>query len=91
MQLPNLSVLALATVLAFGDTALAAGSCSKETNDLYQTYTVRATGVGSGKISAVCGGLWSNLRRFGSCTVTGPFCGSSSANANKLKWKFNVP
>ncbi|KAH6838556.1 hypothetical protein B0I37DRAFT_409106 [Chaetomium sp. MPI-CAGE-AT-0009] len=86
MQLPSFSVFALATVAAFGDTALAA-TCHGIHGGVFIGYIVEASGVPD--IPGVCGGLWDNLRRFGSCAVSRPSCGADS-NGNLL-WEFSVP
>jgi hypothetical protein len=86
MQLPSLSVFALATVAAFSGTA-AAASCDITYYFTHLDYTAKASGVSN--IPGVCGGLWSNLKRFGSCTVTRPSCGADSKG--DLVWKFSVP
>lgn len=86
MKLPSLSVLALATVAAFGDMASAA-TCAPLYYRTHITYRAEAAGVSN--IPGVCGGLWSNLGRFGSCTVTNAWCGADSNG--DLLWEFSVP
>jgi hypothetical protein len=86
MQLPSLSVLILATVTAFGDTASASAKGTQGTGAAFHKYTVKANGVPN--IPGVCGGLWSNLKRFGSCTVTRAWC---EGTKGKLVWELWVP
>jgi hypothetical protein len=85
MQLPSLSVLALATVAAFGDTASAA-TCIQTMLATHIVYTVVATEVSNGP--GVCGGLWSNLRRFGLCSASETSC--EADDRGRLVWKFTV-
>jgi hypothetical protein len=86
MQFPSLSVLALATVAAFGDTASAAAHCTQTHYQTHLTYRVVADGVSN--IPGVCGGLWSNLKRFGLCSATYTSCGADSLG--RLVWEFEV-
>ncbi|KAH6843225.1 hypothetical protein B0I37DRAFT_357208 [Chaetomium sp. MPI-CAGE-AT-0009] len=92
MQLPNLSVLTLASILALGGTVSAGTRCSHGEGAFHQRYVVIASGVGASEIPAVCGGLWDNLKRFGSCTASGTFCGRDGDHGvDDLEWAFNVP
>ncbi|KAK3291342.1 uncharacterized protein B0H64DRAFT_46262 [Chaetomium fimeti] len=91
MQLTNLPILVMATVLAFGDTASADAWCHDSFTPLYQKYEVKATEVPASDIPAICGGLWSNLKRFASCGATGTFCGTIDGFPTTLTWRFNAP
>jgi hypothetical protein len=42
-------------------------------------------------IPAVCGGLWSNLRRFTEChALAGTSCGQGSKGAGHMHWQLNI-
>lgn len=82
----------LAITLTTSATTAYATTCTKTENLFSDSFYVFAEEVDD--VSGKCGGLWDNLGRFGSCTVTDPSCEAverSDGGDDSLEWKFTVP
>ncbi|KAF6814308.1 hypothetical protein CPLU01_14424 [Colletotrichum plurivorum] len=64
----------------------AAASCRNKGSTAFPVWEVEASGVDD--VPGKCGGLWDNLKGFGACAISNPFCGRAASVGGNMLWRF---